>query len=199
MRSQPLGARWSSSMRVSRSGAAMSDILGVGLTHYPPLLGTDADMSWVLRWTLEDPDIPAAAKDLSNWPAAMRDEWGTDDSLAAAAAHRAKNLAGFDRVRHALAEFEPDVVIVFGDDQYENFKEDLIPPFAVLAYESMDTLPWTNMKRRKGPNAWDEPDDSVFHVPGAPDIGRYLATGLLESGFDMPYAYTSLHQEGLSH
>jgi hypothetical protein len=41
----------------------MSDILGVGLTHYPPLLGTDADMSW----TLKDPDIPAAAKDLSNW------------------------------------------------------------------------------------------------------------------------------------
>jgi hypothetical protein len=31
-------------MLVSRSGAAMSDILGVGLTHYPPLLGTDADV-----------------------------------------------------------------------------------------------------------------------------------------------------------
>jgi hypothetical protein len=50
-------------MLVSRSVAAMSDILAVGLTHYPPLLGTDADMSW----TLEYPDIPAAAKDLSNW------------------------------------------------------------------------------------------------------------------------------------
>jgi hypothetical protein len=44
----------------------MSDILGVGLTHNPPLLGTDADMSW----TLDDPDIRAAAKDLSNWPGA---------------------------------------------------------------------------------------------------------------------------------
>ena len=32
-------------MLVSRSGAAMSEILGVGLTPYPPLLGTDADMS----------------------------------------------------------------------------------------------------------------------------------------------------------
>ena len=32
-------------MLVSRSGAALSDILGVGLTHYPPLLGTDAEMS----------------------------------------------------------------------------------------------------------------------------------------------------------
>ena len=31
-------------MLVSRRGVAMSDILGVGLTHYSPLLGTDADV-----------------------------------------------------------------------------------------------------------------------------------------------------------
>lgn len=44
----------------------MSDILGAGLTHYPPLLGTDPEMSW----TQHDLEIPAAAKDLSNWPCA---------------------------------------------------------------------------------------------------------------------------------
>jgi hypothetical protein len=177
----------------------VADLLGVGVTHYPPLLGSDADMSWVLRWTLEDPDIPAAAKNPDHWPAAMQAEWSDDEGRAAAAAHRAELLAGFDRVRTAMDDFGPDVVVVFGDDQYENFREDLIPPFAVLAYEDMDVRPWSAMKRRRGDNVWGEPIDTLFHVPGAPEIGRYLVTELLAAGFDMPYAYRPLHQEGLPH
>jgi len=90
-----------------------------------------------------------------------------DEGLAASAGHRATLMDGFERVRSALDEFDPDVVIVFGDDQYENFQEDLIPPFAVLAYEDMDVQPWAMMKRRRGQNAWGEAEDTVFHVPGA--------------------------------
>jgi hypothetical protein len=177
----------------------VGELLGVGLTHYPPLLGVDEDMSWVLRWTLEDPDIPDSAKAVAGWPAPMRAEWGDDRGLAAAGAHRVALMAGFDRVHQAMDDFGPDVVIVFGDDQYENFREDLIPPFAVLAYDDMDVQPWTVMKRRRGANFWGEPPEATFHVPGAPEIGRYLATELLASGFDMPYSYRPLHQEGLSH
>ncbi len=177
----------------------MADVLGVGLTHYPPLLGVDEDMSWVLRWTLEDPDIPASAKEPAAWPAQMQAEWGTDEGRTSAAEHRRELLAGFDRVRAALDDFRPDVVIVYGDDQYENFREDLIPPFAVLAYESMDVQPWQSMKRRRGANWWAEPDDTDFHVPGDPEIGRYLAAALLEAGFDVSYAYRPLHQAGIAH
>jgi hypothetical protein len=177
----------------------VAELLGVGLTHYPPLLGVDEDMSWVLRWTLEDPDIPDSAKAVTAWPERMRAEWGDDDGVAAAAAHRAQLMAGFDRVHRAIDGFEPDVVVVFGDDQYENFREDLIPPFAVLAYEDMDVHPWSATKRRRGANHWGEPEDAVFPVPGAPEIGRRLVTELLAAGFDMPYAYQPLHHEGLPH
>lgn len=177
----------------------MAELLGVGLTHYPPLLGVDKDMSWVLQWTLEDPDIPDAAKDQTSWPAEMRAEWGDDIGVAAAARHRTELLDGFDRVRTAIEDFGADVVVVFGDDQYENFQEDLIPPFAVLAYGDLELKPWEAMKRRRGDNVWGEPVDKVFPVKGAPDIGRYLTTELLAAGFDMPYAYRPLHQEGLPH
>lgn len=177
----------------------MGELLGVGLTHYPPLLGRDEDMSWVLRWTLEDPDIPEPAKDPAAWSDSMRAEWGDDEGLAAAAAHRRELLDGFDRVRKEIDAFEPDVVVVFGDDQYENFREDLIPPFAVLAYGDLEIHPWQAMKRRRGANVWNEPDDAAFPVRGAPEVGRYLAGGLIEAGFDMPYAYQPLHQEGLPH
>src|SRR5437660_4290440 len=126
-------------------------------------------MSWVLRWTLEDPDIPVSAKAAAGWPAPRRAEWADDDGLAAARVHRAEPMAGFDRVHGAIDDFGPDVMIVFGDDQYENFHEDLIPPFAVLAYDDLDVQPWTAMKRRQGANFWGEPQEASFHVAGAPE------------------------------
>jgi len=37
----------------------MAHYLGLGLTHYPLLAGTDEHMADLFRWTLADPDIPA--------------------------------------------------------------------------------------------------------------------------------------------
>ena len=127
----------------------MAEILGLGITHYPPLSLPDADMSGILRWTLDDPTIPAAAKDPRHWPAAMLEEWAGDKGARAAAAHRAALVAGLARVRARLDEFKPDVVLIWGDDQYENFREDIIPPFAILAYEDMELRPWATRKRHR--------------------------------------------------
>ena len=49
---------------------------------------------------------------------------------------------GISRVRQALDDFDPDFVLIWGDDQYENFKEDIVPAFSVLAYEDMTIKPW---------------------------------------------------------
>ena len=40
----------------------MAEILGLGLTHFPLLLGTDSYMAALLTGTLKDPDIPADVK-----------------------------------------------------------------------------------------------------------------------------------------
>ena len=77
----------------------MAEILGLGLTHYPPLCLPDDQMSGLLRWTLDDPSIPTEKKDVANWPAPMREEWSNDFGTRAAAAHRKALVAGFDRVR----------------------------------------------------------------------------------------------------
>jgi hypothetical protein len=66
----------------------MAEILGLGLSHYPPLCLPDADMAGILRWTLQDPLIPAKEKDVASWPAPMREEWAEDFGARAAAAHR---------------------------------------------------------------------------------------------------------------
>jgi Catalytic LigB subunit of aromatic ring-opening dioxygenase len=181
----------------------MAEILGLGLSHYPPLSSPDPAMAAILRMTLADPGIPADAKSPDNWPAAAQAEWGTDQGVAAAAIHRAALVEQFRKVRKALDDFNPDVVLIWGDDQYENFKEDVIPPFTVCAYDDMDLYPWRHamgssmMSGR--PNAWGEGPDMHYRLRGRRDIAKHLASGLIDAEFDMAYAYKPLHHASLAH
>lgn len=167
----------------------MAHFLGLGLTHYPLLAGTDEHMADLLRWTLTDPDIPAEAKDPANWSASMRAEWGTDGGVAAAAKHRTSLVDNLSRCRDALDQFAPDVVVVWGDDQYENFREEVVPPFCVLAYDDVDVNPFELMNHRGSPNAWGLPDDSTITLHGDAERARQLADALIIRGFDIAYSY----------
>lgn len=181
----------------------MAEILGLGLSHYPPLCLPDPMMAGILRATLKDPGIPADVKDPENWSPAMQAEWGSDAGVASAAVHRAKLVAEFRKLRKVLDDFAPDVVLIWGDDQYENFKEDVIPPFTVCAYDDMDIYPWRHAQDSSivagKPNAWGETADKHYRLRGRRDIAKHLVGGLLESGFDMAYAYKPLHHESLAH
>jgi hypothetical protein len=181
----------------------MGDVLGVGLSHYPPLSGLDAHMADVLHRTLADPGIPAATKDPTSWPELARTEWGQDQGRRAAAEHRSALIDGFRRIRVEIDDFEPDVVIIWGDDQYENFREDVIPPYAVLAYADLEVRPWAQaaessaMKGKQ--NIWGEGPDTAFTIRGRPDIGKHLTTELLAREMDVAYAYKQLHHPSLPH
>lgn len=181
----------------------MAEVLGLGLSHFPPFSGRDEDMASILRERLEDPDVPAAAKDPATWPPLMREEWGADRGAAAGARHRAAMLVGLRKVRAALDAFKPDFVLVWGDDQYENFREDVVPAFCLLAYEDLEVRPWAHagesamMKGRA--NAWNEPGDARFLVRGHREAAKHIASRLLEQEFDVAYAYRPLHHPGLPH
>ncbi|WP_262699547.1 MULTISPECIES: extradiol ring-cleavage dioxygenase [Streptomyces] len=181
----------------------MGEILGLGVTHYPPLGGLDEDMAWLLRKGLNDPLLPEHAKNIASWPETMREEWGADEGRTAAKAHRQQLVAGLDRCRAELDAFAPDVVVIWGDDQYENFREDVIPPYAVLAYPDMSIKPWASMAHSSGmenrPNFWNEGPGTSIEVKGHPDVARWLTAQLLDQGIDVAYAYRPLHQEGLAH
>ncbi len=182
----------------------MAEILGLGLSHYPPLCVPDEHMAGILRRTLADPGIPAHEKDPGNWSAAMRVEWGADFGATAAARHRAALVSQFRRVRKALDAFKPDAVVIWGDDQYENFKEDVIPAFTVCAYDDMDLYPWrhaqeSSMMEGGKSNVWGEGPEKHYRLRGHRDIAKHLASGLIESGFDTAYAYKPLHHDSLAH
>jgi hypothetical protein len=179
----------------------MGDVFGFGVSHYPPFAQTDEYMSGLLKYTLADPDIPADVKRPENWPEAMRAEWSDDDGAAAAGRHRAQLEHGFRQARAALDAFKPDFVLIWGDDQYENFREDVIPPFCAFAYESLELRPWEHVPAPLAgrPNVWGETAETTRLVRGAPGPAKELVAALIEDDFDVAYAYQPLHFKGLPH
>ena len=176
----------------------MAAILGIGATHYPPGLVPEELKPWPLvRMLKNDPRIPERMKDPANWPEPLRQEWGDDEGIASHRKHKARIFDAFRKIREEILAFKPDFILMWGDDQYENFKEDIIPPFCVLAYERLDFKPFERLRGR--PNIWGEPADKVFSHPGHQQAGRWIARKLLEQGIDMSYAYKPLHQDGLGH
>ena len=121
----------------------------------------------------------------------MRQEYGDDEGKTAAARLPRILVTQFRKARQILDDFKPDFVVLWGDDQYENFKEDIIPPFVYLpttllrpsrgrveALARTGTGPKTRLSRCVGiappPKPWP---------------------GLLTEGFDVSYAYKPLHDE----
>jgi hypothetical protein len=166
-------------------GNAMAEILALGISHYPPLHGKDDRMSWILKRMLQNPKLPPELRTPAGWPEAMRAEWGNDEGASSAARHRADLVGWMDKTRAALDAFKPDFVLIWGDDQYENFKEDVVPPYCISAYE--------NFKFASPPgNVWGE-TDKTYELAGHRVAAKMLATRLIEEGFDTAYAYKPLH------
>ncbi len=164
----------------------MAEILALGISHYPPLAGPDERMAFILKLMLRNPRLPEKLRDPANWPPEMRAEWGDDEGVASARRHRERLVGAMMKTRAALDAFKPDFVLIWGDDQYENFKEDVIPPYCVSAYDRFKiTVPQGNV--------WNEPAGELFEVPGHVGAAKRLTSGLIEAGFDTAYAYKPLH------
>ena len=178
----------------------MAEILGLGLTHAPSLIRPDEDGESSLKRTLrENKNVPPDMKIPTNWPEPMRAEYVEDEGLASARRLRERMVTGFRKLRKELDAFNPDFVLIWGDDQYENFKEDIIPPFCVLAYDQFECQPFANKDGTTRRNVWNETAEEVFNYPGNTKAARDLVGGLMDNGIDMAYSYKPLHQPGLGH
>ena len=173
----------------------MGQILGLGITHYPGL-GTQGNLSRRIKICLADAALPEHLRSMENWPRPMRDQWGMDDGMTHSTAHRAEMIEGFRMARRALDEFQPDICVVWGDDQFENYREDCVPAFSVLAYDSADFQPWLHNQR--GINSWNEAREKSYTISGHRGGAKHLASFLLNEGFDIAYSYKPLHI-GLGH
>src|SRR6185437_13210370 len=174
----------------------MGQILGVGVTHYPGLIQPDQQMAGLLQRTLNSEQVPDASKDPKGWPGPMQKEWA--DPVAAAKEHRARVVGGFRKCREALEAFNPDVVLIWGDDQYENFREDGVPSFCVFAMDGIESKPYARAGR-SNENVWGEGADTVIRTKGHYAAASTLAAKLIEQDYDVSYAYRMRYENGLPH
>lgn len=95
--------------------------------------------------------------------------------------------AGLSKLRHALAEIAPDIVVIIGDDQKEMLLEDNLPAFLVYWGKEIYNRPttkvepwdWYTQARRR----YYEPQPRAF--PVASDLGEHLVGALMEANFDV--------------
>jgi hypothetical protein len=178
----------------------MAELLGIGMTHAPMFQFPDENMADILRNFLARDTVPPEKKNPAAWPAAMREEWGSDEGLAAARRHREAVVGSFRQIRKELDAFKPDFVLIWGDDQYENFKEDVVPPFCVYIYDQIDCLPYANSRAMKAErNVWNQPPDKVVPVRGHREAASLLARELVLNDFDVAFSYKPHHHPTLAH
>ena len=176
----------------------MAEILGIGITHYPPLLGEPGAYANLLRLVLNSPHIPEEMKQPESWPHEMQQEW--HDEVACASQHQHRHRHAFRQVRQAIDDFAPDAVIIFGDDQYENFNENIIPPFNIYCMDRFPARPFAMLSALKGgENIWNVDSEYTYDVPGAGELARQLADGIISRDCPIAYSYKYLNQSHLTH
>ena len=171
----------------------MGEILGIGVTHFPGLILPDAYMSSFLNRALKSDRVPAEMKEPARWPEPLRQELAANENGGAASEHRRRLVGGFRKAREALDAFAPDFVLIWGDDQYENFREDGVPSFCVFALDAIVCRPFGRPGRSGHGNVWSEDPGKVVRVDGHREAGSYLAAELIKADFDVSYAYAIRH------
>lgn len=116
--------------------------------------------------------------------------------------HRCMRAMG--RLRTVLADARPDVLLIFGDDQGEQFGFGNFPALSIFLGKEFDGykvapefgLPAPGTSRSPRPKS---PDEWVT-VKGHPGLAKYLMEGLVERGFDMSFSMELPDKdEGIGH
>jgi len=182
----------------------MAELLGLGLSHYPGPAVPAQFWPRHMQTQVERGRLKQEVfEDQASWPEPMRSEWGQDQGQAAAQRHRAQLLAGYRKLRQELDAFKPDLVVIWGDDQYENFRKDCVPPFCVFIREEATCEPFKESANRgafRTPiNVWGFSPDTVLTYRCHKAAANGLTRALLSDGFDVSYSLELRSTRGLSH
>ena len=119
-------------------------VLGIGTGHASTLGTHPSQVKKVAERDMRDPRIDYTAL-LQQAPARVADEI-TDEKMQQ---HYEECLAGVTELDRVFRSVNPDVIIVIGDDQHEQFLDDNLPMFAIFNGQDM---PITHRRY-----AWSDP------------------------------------------
>jgi 3-O-methylgallate 3,4-dioxygenase len=105
------------------------------------------------------------------------------------------------KLQEALGEADPDVVVVFGDDQAEIFPHEFRPAILVHWGESVPNMPdlFTRAPYEAGRKAGWAYGAARATIPLQPELGRHVVDHLMAEDFDVAHARKLDHDMGLGH
>ena len=154
----------------------MAEIMGLGCSHGPIIL-TPPEV-WHKGRERIYARIPGYEK-----PAQLLEELGQDNGLAQDKLDQKKVIESFQVMRDRLHRWNPDVLMVIGDDQAENFLQDNLPPFCLYTGSEVEGFPFQRGAARV--NLWDAPPETKFSFHCPDGFSRGMRNFLIRDGFDM--------------
>lgn len=119
------------------------------------------------------------------------------------AAKHARCMHAFETLHAHVAAQKPDVMIIFGDDQTEQFSFTNLPAFNIFCgaeFSGYKIAQHFGMPRKgKRPERPKTPEHWTT-VQGHPELARALTVGLIDRGFDVAYSLQLNNSEaGMGH
>lgn len=176
----------------------MAEILGLTVSHFPYLRLKHYHMPSVLignlaRGWVDKPHL----KDPKNWPVPMREEWGNDSGAATGKVAQDRQIDQFRKLRTALDDFRPDLMVFFYRDLSETHRSLAKPQWWIHAHEAIPAKLFQIFGNRE--NYWEEDPDRVDALHGHREAAFYLARRLQDAGLNPLYAPESGAPLGLGH
>lgn len=167
-------------------------VLGMGTSH-GPLLSTPPEM-WTLRADSDraNPELffGGRAYDFAGLMEARGRSFDVESSLANRESAYARCQASIDRLAQSWAETDPDIVVIFGNDQREIFTADNTPAISMVSGGDLEhrAIPESRLAQMDpgiaiSARAVTPADDRIYPSPA--DLNAFLIGRLVEQGFDI--------------
>ena len=101
-------------------------------------------------------------------------------------------MAAIKSLRQKIEVYQPDVLVIVGDDQHENLVDDNMPPFTIFIGEEVEAS--VSLRYLKQPRSENR---TKYQVAAA--LAERLVNGLMEEGFDPAYSKQTRYEGGLGH
>jgi aromatic ring-opening dioxygenase catalytic subunit (LigB family) len=119
-------------------------------------------------------------------PAKLIEELGDDNGASQDKINQQRIVDAFATLRDKLHAWNPDLVIIVGDDQAENFRRENLPTFCLFTGSEVDGYPFHRPGARI--NLWNAPQDTKYSFKSPAKFARDMVACLIREGFDMSSA-----------
>jgi hypothetical protein len=159
----------------------MAEILGIGCSHAPQTLLPPEkwhDLRQIIFRPERIPNYKPSASAIA--------EFGDDNGLTHDRTNHKKIMDAFAVLRDKLHAWKPDLMVVIGDDQAENFKNDNLPVFAL--YTGAEAFATPFFRKIDAVNNWGAPPDARYTFSCPQPFAQDMRDFLINDGIDITSA-----------